>query len=265
MNRYLSAAELKDQARGTLLVNLGTVVGAFLVHMACYFPVWLFASFTPSLSIIQILFCAVSAIVVSIYNAVLTLGENFVVLSASCGMPASVSDVFYAFRNHLVSKVAMVRIIPEAIITTVWMVVVVYTIKMSEVMPDNDYLMGILQSGDYETFNTLAEQLFPYSCRYLGLLAAYLIIKTLVNIIFSQTLFFMLDYPDEDAMTILSKSISLMRGHWGRYFYMQLSFILWYLLAFATCYISMIWTMPYMRVTYANFYLDLVKNKGEDR
>lgn len=265
MNRYLTAAQLKYDAREKISINLGTVIGAFLVHMACYLPVWFFTSFTPSWSIVQIVLFTVVGIAVSIYGAMFVLGENFVALSIACGQNASVNDVFYAFKNRLAGKLSLVKLIPVTITQAVWVMVVLFTLKLSEVMPTNEYMMELLSSGDYAKITALSEELLPYSTKYLMLLMLYFVVTIVVNIIFSQSLFFMLDYPNEDAGSILSKSISLMKGNWGRYLYLQLSFIPWHILAMCTFYISTIWSAPYMRMTYANFYLDIMKNEGENQ
>ena len=51
-----------------------------------------------------------------------------------------------------------------------------------------------------------------------------------------------------------------MKGNKWRYFYINLSFIPLLLASMLTCYIGLLWLMPYMEATMAAFYLDL---KGE--
>ena len=51
----------------------------------------------------------------------------------------------------------------------------------------------------------------------------------------------------------------MMKGSKGRLFYIDLTFVPLMLLCVLTCGIGLLWLMPYMQATKANFYLDLVK------
>lgn len=50
-----------------------------------------------------------------------------------------------------------------------------------------------------------------------------------------------------------------MNGHKMDYFILELSFIGWSILSVFTFGILMIWLVPYMQVTYANFYNEIKK------
>ena len=62
---------------------------------------------------------------------------------------------------------------------------------------------------------------------------------------------------------IIKYNFKIMKGSYGRYLYMMLSFIPWYLCSFLTCGLSYIWTHPYIYSTYTNFYLDLVTKRKQ--
>ena len=69
-----------------------------------------------------------------------------------------------------------------------------------------------------------------------------------------QTMFFLTDYIDIEAMQALKESVRIMRGKKGKLFYLQLSFMGIYLLGAIACGIGLLWVIPYMQVTMANFY-----------
>ena len=52
----------------------------------------------------------------------------------------------------------------------------------------------------------------------------------------------------------LKESVRIMRGKKGKLFYLQLSFMGIYLLGAIACGIGLLWVIPYMQVTMANFY-----------
>ena len=75
-----------------------------------------------------------------------------------------------------------------------------------------------------------------------------------LGLMFSQTMFFLTDYIDIEAIQALKESVRIMRGKKGKLFYLQLSFIGIYLLGAIACGIGLLWVIPYMQVTMANFY-----------
>ena len=60
------------------------------------------------------------------------------------------------------------------------------------------------------------------------------------------------------AMDSMKESIRLMKGNKGRSLYITLSFLPLAFLSVLTCYIGMIWLIPYMDMTMANFYRDII-------
>lgn len=87
-----------------------------------------------------------------------------------------------------------------------------------------------------------------------AVLCVGLVIYLILSLMFSQTMFFLTDYIDIEAMQALKESVRIMRGKKGKLFYLQLSFIGIYLLGAIACGIGLLWVIPYMQVTMANFY-----------
>jgi uncharacterized membrane protein len=75
---------------------------------------------------------------------------------------------------------------------------------------------------------------------------------------YSQAYFLLRDNPDIGVMEAITESKRLMIGHKWRYFVLQLTFIGWAILASITCGIGYLWLAPYISVTQAHFYDDLI-------
>ena len=81
------------------------------------------------------------------------------------------------------------------------------------------------------------------------------IIKTYA---YSQAENLLVDHPDWSVGQILRASEDLMRGHKMELFMLEISFIGWMIGALLTMGILNLWLNPYMSVTFANFYNQLI-------
>lgn len=63
-----------------------------------------------------------------------------------------------------------------------------------------------------------------------------------------------LDNPELDTMNVLRKSKEMMKGHKLELFVLIFSFLGWIILSIFTLGILLLWIVPYMQVTFANFY-----------
>ncbi|MDI9606350.1 MAG: DUF975 family protein [Bacteroidota bacterium] len=99
---------------------------------------------------------------------------------------------------------------------------------------------------------------------FIGLGMLLLIVPGFIlAIAYSMTFFILVDNPDYTAVEALKKSRELMYGYKWKFFCLNLRFIGWFLLAIVTLGIAMLWVSPYMFVSYAKFYDDLLTNKNE--
>lgn len=62
----------------------------------------------------------------------------------------------------------------------------------------------------------------------------------------------------------ISQGIKMMKGHKWELFVLQLSFIPWMLLSTITFGIALIYVMPYMQLTYCNYYLYLIEENKKN-
>lgn len=87
-----------------------------------------------------------------------------------------------------------------------------------------------------------------------------LFIGGIISIYCTFSVFIILD-KNVNVFDGISMSIKLIRGHFWEIIILSLSFILWHLLGIITLGIAMFWVVPYMTVTYSNYYLLLYDEK----
>lgn len=251
---------LKQRAKEQLSSNLGTVIGAFLLHMLCLVPVAFIMMLLPDNSFFMLVIVFIVNILWDIYSSIFLTGENYVALTAAVRRTPMPTDVFMGFRG-LVSKITLIRIVPALLRTVAYIPVSIVYQRFTEAAEsmDMDTFMLSYYEGDFEKALSIIEPIIPLEMMMLVLGIVYFIICIIISIAYSQTLFIIHDYPNITAGEMVSLGFKVMKGQWGRYLYMQCSFILWDLASFVTCGLSTIWVYPYKRIAYAEFYLDIMK------
>ena len=78
---------------------------------------------------------------------------------------------------------------------------------------------------------------------------------------YSLVFYIKLDNPELSALEVIKKSKEMMKGHKWDFFILYLSFIGWSILALFTFGILCLWLVPYMNVTFANFYNSIKDEK----
>ena len=71
---------------------------------------------------------------------------------------------------------------------------------------------------------------------------------------YAMAFFIKVDHPDYDWSACLKGSETMMKGHKGELFVLDLSFIGWVIASMFTFGIGLFWVSPYMECTRANFY-----------
>ena len=82
----------------------------------------------------------------------------------------------------------------------------------------------------------------------------------IVSLMFSQAFYILSEDPSKSITQCINESVNLMSGHKWELFYLELSFIGWWLLVLVTLGIAALWVTPYQKLTEANFYLYLNNN-----
>ena len=245
-----SSAELKALARTQLSGKYGIYIGAALVYnlisgavsgiTAMIFPTFSVSKFSVSNMILEqstvsagslILFYVVQFII-SLILSIFTIGFLKMYLDGSRGYQVMFSDLFYGFRHH-----------PDRVILLTLALGLLYAACL---IPG--YVVLILA--------------IPLESPALLIAGIVLLIIGLVAVVilslgFSQALFLLTDYDDLGPIQAAKESWKMMKGHKGRLFYLDLSFLGLTLLSLLSCGIAMLWITPYMRMTQSFFYREL--------
>lgn len=78
---------------------------------------------------------------------------------------------------------------------------------------------------------------------------------------YSLVYYVKLDNLELSSKEVISKSKEMMRGHKWDFFVLMLSFVGWSILSVFTLGILNLWLVPYMQVTFANFYNSIKEEK----
>ena len=238
MERHATSAELKARAKGQLLGKYGTVIPAVLAVEIIMLSISGVISFPLNPQTIP---GAIGSFIVEclmqLLGGIFIAGQTYLYLNISCGGNIRVSDVFYGFTHHpdrailiqlLQLLLMLAAYVPLFVVLGLWMVI------------DSIYM------------------LIPVAVTF----CFGLIVSVIISLMYSQSYFVMLDFPDFTALQCLRYSRRIMKGSKARRFYLDVSFIPLYLLGFLTCCIGLLFVIPYMNTTYSNFYLELMSKRN---
>lgn len=239
MNHYKSSAALKRLSKGQLLGKYSTVILAFLLFTSCIAAVYLFySSMTIKLDrSIGIIFDLIMQFLLQLFIGIFSVGNAFLYLNIARGKAYTCFDIFAGFKHH-----ADKAIIIQFILTVI-----------SCLLLSPYYILSWLHR------KSPSGGLFLVSCLVLIIGSA---IAVYINIIYCQWTYIALDLPERSAKETMQASRECMRGHKGRRFFVSLSFLPLILLSCLGCFLPLLWVMPYMSATNANFYLDLMENRN---
>ena len=88
----------------------------------------------------------------------------------------------------------------------------------------------------------------------------FIIPGIIVSLMFSQAFYILSEDPSKSITQCINESVNLMSGHKLELFYLELTFIGWWLISAITLGIAALWVSPYQKLTEANFYLYLKNN-----
>lgn len=245
-------SDLKLKAKDQLLGNYGIATGSFALLFALIYAVMTIltsamtvtgASGKPMIdqnTIAGLVETRVLSLVIAALTAILTTGYAYLIRRIADGERASVSDVFYVFKNHP-DKVIIITVILTAVqyIFLLPSTIVGYKGFVSE---DAGNITGI-DGRRFLLFAVLT-------------LAGY-ILTIVFDLYFAMVYQIYLDDPDAGVIDIMKESFFLMKGNCFRYFYLILSFIGYYMLMLLSLGIASLWVIPYQTMTIVRFYYDL--------
>ncbi len=255
MNRFKSSAELKASAREHLLGHYGTAIGAFVLMGFMVGAVTCVVSFlVPPYTVVNAILYHIILFLVSILAGLFNSGLCYLYLKLACERPVSVGDLFYGFQlcpNKAIGIQAWITLLTY--IATLPQIVITYMMNQVTMTGNMSLLLSERQMMQ------LTKLMLPYS---LSLILSG-VVSVILNLVYAQAFFLLHDFPQYSATELLKKSRRLMVHHKGRFFYLCVSFIPLLLLGFLSWGLALLWVLPYMAATEAEFFLDLIRNNTE--
>ena len=253
--QYKNNVELKFLARKQMFGRFGILMGTmFIPFLISFFSLEIVT--TPSYIVTLIL-----QFIARVILSVLDVGTTLIYMKCACNMPTKISELFYGYRHN--TAVALKIGALFVLIDTICMI------------PGDLVSLSILNTADLTmpeinemtTMNEVAtfyNNFYSVMGKYYAIMLLCILVAFLVKLAFVPAYYMMLDFPNRNASTILKKSVEVMRGNKLRYVLLQLTFLPAMILSVFTCGLTLIWLVPYMHLTNANFYLDImsVKNKS---
>ena len=263
---YYSSEGLKRAAKGKLAYQSGIAIGAYLLQIAILFGVLMIVAIAMAGTILQpmvnliatmdptgdvaavqqqlldmtmtpqylISSQAISALIGALAST-LTNGYSYICLKISRSQKAVLSDLFFVYRNN-----------PDRVIL---LYLLSFAIQLILGLPAD--LVGYFSEKTPENTG-----LYLLS---VALTIATYVLTYIFTLMVSQVFFLYLDDTQKSVPDVFRESIALMKGHKGRLFYIQVSFIGWLLLSLLTFGMLLIWVGPYMEMTFAEFYRNLLR------
>ncbi len=249
MKQYAKGYELKNKAKDTLGGKYRTAVlfcllGVLFPAVARLFVNAFLSPLLPQLTdlgnttalLSSYAFAIVLSLLMSSVLGLFNVGIALFFLNMVCGQPYAVRDLFYGFHHDVAKALTLSGVL--ACLNAVC-------------LSPYEYLLDFFLLSRQETWlYAAAAALIIGLCVYIPL-----------SLNFSLVYYLMLDFPEKNAGEILRLSRRIMKGQKKRLFCLQLSFLPLILLSVCSFYIGYLWLNPYMYMTEACFFLDVMKPK----
>ena len=257
---YMTYSQLKDSAKFRLSPVIGKLVGVTAIFYALKLIAGRFSSvfglFTDSFAL-QVTLSSLFLILANIIVFMLEIGFHCLMLKLYCGRPISTGDLFYAFTAQ--TKTALGLTTVRSLLSTLPLLPAYVLFQRVEFGMENIALSSDLSASTAslppELMNLMSIALFCYT--------PALVLVTMLDLVYSQTYYLMLDFPSFSIKQLFQNSRLLMRGHKGRFFYIHVCILPIFLIGgLFTCGIGLLWITPFVYAVQTEFYLDLVTKRG---
>ncbi|MDY3917917.1 MAG: DUF975 family protein [Candidatus Limivivens sp.] len=229
MNR--SSSELKGMARESLRGHYSTPVAALLmIQLAVTLITVTYANFFGSGS--SLIYYA-GLIIISLLTCLAEAGYSWLLMKLARRHPVQPGDIFYPF-SHQGDRILITTIMKGLL-------------GLACLLPALAALLFV--------------SLYP-GLLWLKLLALFLFLagivgSVIVELAYSLTTYICLDVPELTSTEVMKTSRELTEGKRFRLFYLEISFLGLGLLSVLTCYVGLLWLLPYMETAKIHFYREL--------
>lgn len=253
MNQHKSITELKFISRMQMNGKMGILIAAMFIEVIIStLAPFLVSRMIPITSNFSLILYYIVTFIVQLLIYVLQVGVCLFHLHVACEMPCQISDLFYGFKNSP----------DKAIKLGLFFTLINFVCMIPSYFVQPDVVPILRQLATSSSDNIELLQML-YSAMLPSLLVFQLcsLVYFIVTISFFPALYMILDFPKDNITTILKRCWKVMSRNRLRYFILNLSFVPMILLSIILCGIPLLWIIPHMQVSFANFYLDLITNR----
>lgn len=236
MNQKRTSAQLKQIARARLSGKFGILIAAYLLYLLIFVGMSMITAIVPPSSPGNIAINWIISFIISVFLSLFQAGITCMMLNVCRFRVPQLGQLLTAFKSHP-DRFIVVALIMQGITTVC-------------------QIPGMLLSLQQIQAETMGEMLsLLYGSTALTLLGS--LIALFITLPWALSYYLLLDNQELSAMDALRTSAHLMKGNKGRYMYVFFSFFGWMLLSVLSCYIGLLWIMPYVQITMALFYMDI--------
>lgn len=233
-----SIGDLKRAAKAALRGNYGILIMASMVSsLLSFLGSTLTAALFPGDSVLAIALSQIFAIILSLVFSIVTAGYSYMLLKVAREGSCVLGDLFYFFHSH-----------PDRVIIASTVLAVIDVVAT---FPATYYNLAVEPGASMEA---QMEWLTTYSVIFM----VTSILSMLIGIPFAMIYFLLSGNEEMGGMQAVKTSARMMKGRIGKYLLLQLSFFPLMLLSVLAFYIPLIWVMPYMQMSAAMFYRDIL-------
>ena len=236
MHNKRTSAQLKQGARGIMLGKYRNAITLLLASDLILNTITLLTA-TSYDTYMGIAIGLVVSLVLALFGAILNVGQCSFYLNIACGQKYEFNNLFTGFKVH-----------PDKTI------IIQLLLQLFTTLPLIPALAVIIITTAFYADNIVVS--FFIACILLIIGAGF---SWWIALRFSQLYYLLLDFPDYSALELMKLSWRLMKGNVGRLLYIQVSFIPMTLAGLISFGIGLLLVQPYQNMTYALFYLDLMK------
>ena len=251
MNQYKSFSELKFLSRIQITGKYGVLIGAMLIEFVLsLLAINIIDYFIPPITVVNAILNYIVIFIVQLLTYVLEVGVCLLHLHVACEMPCRISDLLYGFKNN-----------PDKALKIGFILAVINAICMipSDIIQRD--VQPFLSNLSYTSPENIHFEVYSVQASVSLVTCLCLFVYFIVTLSFFPAFYMILDFPEDSAVTILKRCFAVMRGNRWRYFLLNISFFPMIFISVFACGIPLLWMIPHMQVTFANFYLDLITNK----
>lgn len=227
-----TSSQLKQLSRATLVNHFSRPIAAYAITFGIILLVNLLLSalFPGTENSISYL---VTSFIIELLLSILSVGPVTILLDMSRGSDGQIADLLYAFR-HQPDRIIVSQLIISFLSTVIFLPgIIVFTLSLAF----------------YTVFGIIIGSL---------LIFAAVVGTVVIRLDFALVTPLYIDNPQTSAFDLLRESHNLMQGNRLRYFVLELSFIPIMLLAVIACFVGIFWAVPYVEMTFLEFYRELV-------